>query len=148
MFLDTDNLKDSEIYLQLETTIDGNSDLNLAPAYYFKICRISDGVMVGHCEFRVGHSERLYFGGNIGYTVYEPYRGNHYAAKACKLILHLAKKHKMKYLYITCNPDNFASRKTCEFAGGILEAIVDLPPDNDMYIDGERKKCIYHFDLT
>lgn len=45
------------------------------------------------------------------------------------------------------NPDNHASRKTCEYAGGTLEAIVDLPEDNDMYMDGERQKCIYRFKL-
>jgi len=44
----------------------------------------------------------------------------------------------MGYLYITCNPDNFASKRTCEFAGATLEKIIDLPNDNDMYMDGER----------
>ena len=59
----------------------------------------------------------------------------------------LAKKHGMDYLYITCNPENTASRKTCEYAGGVLEGVVDVPEDNDMYQRGERKKCIYRFVL-
>ena len=45
------------------------------------------------------------------------------------------------------NPENTASRRTCEFAGGVLEGIVELPPDNDMYLEGERQKCIYRFSL-
>ena len=53
----------------------------------------------------------------------------------------------MDYLYITCNPENTASRKTCEYAGGVLEGVVDVPEDNDMYQRGERKKCIYRFVL-
>ena len=59
----------------------------------------------------------------------------------------LAKMHKMNYLIITCNPENYASRKTCEYAGGKLESIIDLPTDNDMYLEGHRQKCIYKFVL-
>ena len=55
--------------------------------------------------------------------------------------------HNMNYLYITCNPDNYASRRTCEYAGGKFEAIVNLPTDTDMYIEGERQKCIYLFNI-
>ena len=53
----------------------------------------------------------------------------------------------MDYLIITCNPDNYASRKTCKYAGEIFEKIVQLPDENDMRIDGETEKCIYRFDL-
>ncbi len=38
------------------------------------------------CYFRIGYSEGLFFGGHIGYTIDEKYRGNHYSAKACKLL--------------------------------------------------------------
>ena len=97
--------------------------------------------------FRSGHNESVYYGGNIGYRVHPAHRGRHYAGKACLLLFQLAEKHGMEYLYITCNPENMASRKTCEFAGGVLEGIVELPPDNDMYLEGERQKCIYRFSL-
>ena len=29
----------------------------------------------------------------------------------------------------------------------VLEGVVDVPEDNDMYQRGERKKCIYRFVL-
>ena len=77
----------------------------------------------------------------------ENYRGHHYAGKICLLLFELAKGHGMKYLYITCNPDNYASRKTCEYAGCILESIIDLTTDNNMYLEGEMQKCIYLFNL-
>ena len=49
----------------------------------------------------------------------------------------------MTELWITCNPDNLASRRTCELAGAEFMGIVDLPPDSDMYLEGERQKCRY-----
>ena len=144
MFYDTIDLRTEEIFLKLEKTVDADLVKGWLPAYHFKICLL-DGTEVGICDFRVGE---IYLGGNIGYEVYEPYRGNYYAGKACLLLLELAGQHGMNHIYITCNPDNFASRKTCEYAGGVLEAIVDLPEDNDMYLRGERQKCVYRFDLN
>lgn len=54
----------------------------------------------------------------------------------------------MKYLYITCNPDNYGSRKTCEYARGKLLETVALPEGNDMRDRGEYEKCIYKFILS
>jgi predicted acetyltransferase len=147
MFFDTTFLKTNEIYLKLEKTTEENSEKRLVPSYSFKICLISDDIEVGECNFRVGNTEKTFFGGNIGYEVYKQYRGNYYAGKACILLFKLAKMHNMDYLYITCNPDNYASRKTCEYAGGTLEAIVNLPTDSDMFMRGEKQKCIYLFNL-
>jgi predicted acetyltransferase len=50
-------------------------------------------------------------------------------------------------VWITCNPENVASRRTCELAGGQLIDIVDLPPETDMFKEGERQKCRYRFAL-
>lgn len=146
MFYNTDGLKDAEIILKLEKTADEDKEKNWVPAYYFTICT-SDGIEVGKCELRIGYNENIYYGGNIGYQINEAYRGHHYAAKACRLLFGLAGKHNMKTLIIDVNPENIASRKTCEYLGGTLQAIVDLPAYNDRYIDGERKTCIYSFVL-
>lgn len=146
MFFDTEFLKNEEIQLILEKTVETDPVKNWLPAYHFFICD-KIGVKMGVCDLRVGYNERVYYGGNIGYRVHPAHRGRHYAGKACLLLFQLAEKHGMEYLYITCNPENMASRKTCEFAGGVLEGIVELPPDNDMYLEGERQKCIYRFSL-
>ena len=53
----------------------------------------------------------------------------------------------MDNLRITCNPENYASRKTCEKAGLVLKKIVDLPTNNEMYLEGERQKCQYEWNL-
>lgn len=120
---------------------------NWVPAYHFFICDLH-GNRMGKCDLRIGYNDNLYYGGHIGYTVFPEYRGNHYAAKACLLLFQLAKKHDMKYLYITCNPDNYASRKTCEYAKGKLMETVELPEGNDMRDRGESEKCIYKFILS
>ena len=146
MFLDTEFLKSEDIQLVLEKTVEGNVEKGWVPAYHFAICN-NKGIKVGVCDLRIGHNDRLYYGGNIGYGIDEEYRGNHYAGKACLLLFELAKKHEMEYLIITCNPDNYASRKTCEYAGGELLEIIELPKDNDMRARGELNKCIYKFVL-
>lgn len=147
MFINTDFLKNGEICLLLEKTSDGDPEKDWVPAYHFAICN-EKGTKVGACDLRIGHNDRLYYGGNIGYTVYEGYRGNHYAGKACLLLFELARKHGLQYLIITCDPDNYASRKTCEYAGGELLEIAELPGDNDMRLeDGKSEKCIYKFIL-
>lgn len=142
MFLDTDFLKTDEIKLVLDKTTEGDKARNRVPAYHFFICNPA-GEKVGMCDLRVGYNEQLYYGGHIGYTIFPAHRGNHYAGKACFLLFQLARKHNMEYLYITCNPDNEASRKTCEYAGGRLLKIVSLPEKNEMRQAGSTEKCIY-----
>lgn len=147
MFLDTSSLKNDEIRLILEKTMDADPVRNWLPAYYFSICN-PDGEKMGACDLRIGHNTNTYYGGNIGYRIEEPYRGNHYAGKACLLLFELARRHGMEYVIITCNPDNWPSRRTCEYAGGELLEIAELPEDNDMRLeDGETEKCIYKFEL-
>ena len=146
-FLDTAFLESDEIKLVLESTAEEAPVRNWVPAYHFLICD-KQGNDMGKCDLRIGHNEGLYYGGHIGYVIDEEYRGCHYATKACKLLFELAKKHEMDYLYITCDPDNWPSRKTCEYLKGELLEIVELPEDNDMRVnDGKIEKCIFRFDL-
>ena len=146
-FFDTDFLESEEIKLVLDNTAQADPVRKWAPAYYFTICD-KQGNAMGDCDLRIGYSDGLYYGGHIGYGVKEKYRGHHYAAKACRLLFELAKKHEMDYLYITCNPDNLPSRKTLEYLNGNLLEIAELPEDNEMRVnDGETKKCVFRFDL-
>ena len=148
MFLDIGFLADDEIQLCLQKTVDGNMEKSWLPAYHFAICD-KQGREMGVCDLRIGHNMNTYYGGNIGYRIHEEYRGHHYAAKACLLLFELAKKHNMDYLIITCNPDNYASRRTCEYAGCRLVETVALPEDNDMRLEnGETEKCIYRIEMS
>ena len=146
-FLDTGFLKTDEIFLRQVELDAGDPQRMWEPAYHFDICN-SEGVPVGGCTLRLGHSKALYYAGNIGYKIDPAYRGHRYAGKACRLLFDLARRHGMEYVIITCNPDNWASRKTCERLGGTLAEIAELPEDAPMRLErGGTEKCIFRFDL-
>ena len=145
-FFDTSDLHSNEICLRLKAVCEAQPEKRWLPAYYFDICLL-DGTVIGYCDLRIGHNEKTYVGGNIGYGIHEPYRGHRYAAKACELLFNLARKHELEYLIITCVPENKASYRTCEIAGGKLLETVDIPEDNEMYAEGKRNVRVYRFEL-
>lgn len=146
-FNDYEKLVDGEIELVIREKRPAVAERGLVPSYEFDIC-LPENRVVGRISLRVGDTERLkMYSGHIGYGVEEKYRGSHYAAKACNLVKQVALDHNMKTLWITCNPDNYPSRRTCEIVGCEFVEIVDLPPDMDMYRVGERQKCRYRWDL-
>ncbi|MFA5597959.1 MAG: GNAT family N-acetyltransferase [Pusillimonas sp.] len=149
MFYETEDLRNSEIFLKLRETSDEKPEKRWLPAYHFDICLL-DGTLIGKCDLRIGHNDKTYVGGNIGYAIYEPHRGHRYAAKACELMFKQAKKHKMDHIIITCAPDNIASSKTCELAGGKFLEIAPIPEDNEMYTPERKNNVvkIYRFDFS
>jgi tagatose 1,6-diphosphate aldolase len=88
----------------------------------------------------------MYYG-HFGYRVYPFARGHHYAERACRLLLPLARRHGIQPLWITCNPDNLPSRRTCERLGAKLVEIVPVPPRDPLYLRGDHEKCRYRLDL-
>ena len=146
MFYDVDDLRSDEIVLKLTKTWEAQPEKRWLPAYYFDICLLN-GTPIGKCDLRIGHNEKTYIGGNIGYGIDEQYRGHHFAAKACRLLFHQAKKHGLDYLIITCDPKNTASSRTCEIAGGKFIKIEAIPQDNELYAEGKREVKIFRFDI-
>lgn len=135
----------------------GNKVTGKSPQYHFWM-RQHDGAwgkpdspptrIVGAISFRVGSSHSIeYYYGHVGYHVYPAARGRRYAERACQLLLPLARAHGFKTLWITCNPDNLASRRTCEHLGAMLIEVVAVPPGNPLYSRGECVKCRYRLDL-
>lgn len=147
-FLDFHVINGDDIDLHLIKTVPGNKDKNWVPAYHFNISLSGSSEPIGAIDIRIGYNENLYYGGHIGYLVNEEYRGNRYAAKAVWLLRRVAHAHGMKRLIITCNQENIASRKTCEYIGAIFLEIADVPEENDMYQRGEKQKCIYEWVCT
>ena len=147
LLFDPGELRSEEICLKLTRTCDAQPEKEYLPAYYFEIC-LKDQTVIGTCDLRIGHNRKTAIGGNIGYRIEEPFRGHHYAAKACLLLFDLAKRHHMDHLFITCDPANPASARTCEIAGGVYLKTASIPPDNEMYAEGKRQCMIYRFTLT
>lgn len=140
------SLTDGEILLELATQVPGDTTKGWVPANHYQIQKVTTKEKVGQIDLRLGYTwDLVHYGGQIGYGVREEFRGHHYAAKACLLLKPIAKQHSMDVLWITCNPDNWPSRKTCEAIGATLVEIVDLPQSSDMYRAGERQKCRYRW---
>ena len=134
------------------------------PQYDFWMCRREGGRIpllgrlslvppsslrvLGGVTMRVGHTPplELYYG-HVGYHVFPAARGRHYAERAVRLLLPLARRHGLNPLWITCNPDNWASRRTCESLGMRLVEIISVPPEEPLYARGQREKCRYRLDL-
>ena len=104
--------------------------------------------IAGGCTLRVGYTDgiELYYG-NVGYHVYPAARGRHYAERACRLLIPLFRRHGLRTLWITCDPDNWASRRTCERLGMTMVDIVSVPEDEPLYGRGETVKCRYRIAL-
>lgn len=102
-------------------------DEQAIPFYYYNIVLDGSADPIGKISLRIGHNFHSYYNGNIGYEIDEPYRGHHYAAIACQMLLPVAKAHGMDYLDITCDEDNIASYKTIERFGAELLEICTVP---------------------
>ena len=147
-FHDPGELIDGDLRLVLITKYPGNPATGLAPVYRLKMTLVGHDEEIGRIELRVGNTNHiLMYGGHIGYRVTPKHRGHRYAARACRLMIPLARSHDLKPIWITCNPDNIASRRTCEIVGAELVEIVELPEDTYMYRNGERHKCRYRLDV-
>jgi predicted acetyltransferase len=147
-FRDPGELIDADLELLLVEKYPGDPTIDYVPAYRFRMAHAGRDDDIGRIELRIGNTRHIImYGGHIAYQVAPEHRGHRYAARACRLLLPLAGHHGLKTLWITCNPDNLASRRTCELAGARLIEIVDLPEDTDMYQEGERQKCRYRLNL-
>ncbi len=115
----------------------------------YRIVRHSDGEIVGECDLRFGDNEELYYAGNFGYRVFEPFRGNGYAYYASMLMMAIARdKYHMEKLYVTCSPENIPSLRTIERLGATLvEPNARVPRYHWLYRRKEYIKNIYILNL-
>jgi len=148
-FLDPGDLHDGELHLTLANKQAADLRRGWVAAYSFTMRHADTREAMGNIQLRLSESYfiRMY-AGHIGYRVEPPYRGKRLASRSCRLLLPLAQRHALQPLWITCNPDNLASRRSCELAGGELVEIVDVPQYTQLYQRGDRQKCRYRFDLT
>lgn len=143
---DYEVLSDGEIDIIIFKKSSGDVLKGRSPEYKFQILLHDTDTVIGHINLRLGNSEKVInYIGHIGYGIEEQYRGNKFAAKACKIVKEVIKDHSMNKVIITCNPDNYASRKICKTIGAKLIEIVDIPKTSDAYSANETQKCRYEW---
>lgn len=150
-FIDVPELTDSIIKLICIEKNPAIPEKKYVPSYTFDIYKGDE--KVGSINLRIGYSgfgpdlSSLYYGGQIGYNIEEKYRGNGYAAAACKLVSEVAKTHGMTKLLITNDVNNAASRRVCEKLGLRYVRCAKLPKWSDLYAEGQRYLNIYEMSI-
>lgn len=142
-FMELPALSDGVISLVCTAKQPAVPEKQYVPCYDFIICK--DNKKIGEINLRIGYTDRLYYGGQIGYDVVEIHRGKGYAARACHLVLPLAKAHGMRKLLITNSYDNIASMRVCEKLGARLLRAARVPEWHDLYKDGQRFVNIFEW---
>lgn len=130
----------------------GDVRRGLVPAYHFWMGRRDDTTqrlrMAGGMSLRIGSTAEIErYAGHIGYHVYPTARGRHFAERACRLVMPILRFHQISPVWITCNPDNAPSRRTCERLNAQYVDTVDVPITHPFFFRGEKKKHRYRWDI-
>ena len=112
-FLDPGELVDGELRLVLSDRVPARPEKGYVPVYLFDMHRAGTVETVGTIELRAENAGHIVqYAGHVGYRVFSAYRGHRFAARSLRLLVPLAGRHGIDPLWITCNPENAASRKT------------------------------------
>lgn len=146
-FTNPGKLVDGDLRLVLVKKHPANPVKRHVPWYQFKMRKAGVRRWIGNINLRIGSARQLRCPGHVGYRVSKPYRGHHFAARSCRLLLPLARVHGIKVLWITCAPGNMASRRTLELAGAKYAGTIRIPKDHEMYKQGGRRLRRYRLAL-
>ena len=120
-----------------------NRELGFGHEQIWRITLHNERQEIGQLSYRDGESRCVYYYGHIGYHIDPPYRGYHYAYRACRLIEREIRLSGKTSVVITCDPDNVPSRKTCIRLGCLFERTADVPKDIYSKFEISRTKCRY-----
>jgi predicted acetyltransferase len=144
MFIEPGLLQDGDLILQLDRYVPADPEKEWLPTYHFKMLLKGSATVIGGINLRIGNSDRIVlYRGHIGYGVEPEYRGHRFAARSVRLLIPLAEACGLNPVWITCDPDNIASRRSCELAEADFIEIIDVPPDEEIFRRGVRQKCRY-----
>lgn len=103
----------------------------------------NDDTFIGQISLRGSelppHLQEL--GGHIGYSIRPDMRRKGYATAMLELLLRKVDKQEYNPVLITCNEDNYPSRRVIENNGGVLQDIIETKYNPDY------KTCRYHIFL-
>ncbi|MAX25347.1 MAG: GNAT family N-acetyltransferase [Phycisphaeraceae bacterium] len=139
-----DDLAFASVVLRCDRIVMALADPSYVPYYHFHIHN-TQGAELGHINFRVGDTEHIRkVAGHIGYAIHSEQRGNGYAAQACEAIRPWV-RHFYDEVWITCDPQNIASRRTIEKLDTRYVDTIDIPEHEKQYQLGTRQKCRYRW---
>jgi predicted acetyltransferase len=122
--------------------------IHKVPTCFLRMVHARSRAPMGSINLRIGNSAHLQlYAGHVGYFVDEAYRGNRYASRALRLLMPMARELGLDPLWVTCDPENIASRRTCELAGARLVEIVDVSEACIIRRSGHPRKCRYLLEL-
>ncbi len=146
-FLKPGRLVDGDLELVLAARHPADPVKRYVPDYEFQMRRTGTKTRLGLIRLRIGSARHLRYAGHIGYEVDPPHRGHRYAARSCRLLLPFARAHGLKAAWLTVDPANTASIRTCELIGARYVETIRLPKDHEMYRRGARYRRRYQLSL-
>ena len=120
-----------------------NREMGFGHEQIWRITLHNERQEIGQLSYRDGESRCVYYYGHIGYHIDPPYRGRHFAYRACKLIEREIRLSGKTSVVISCYPDNEPSRKTCIRLGCLFERVACVPEDIYRKYEINHTKCRY-----
>ena len=145
-FLDPGRLVDGELELVLTNTSPAVPSIGFVPCYEFEMRRCGGTQVMGTVRLRIGTEHELRYPGHIGYEVESQYRGHRCAARSTRSLLPLAARHGLRAVWLTVDPKNAASRRTCDTLGAEYVETVRIPKEHRMYAEGARARRRYRLE--
>lgn len=146
-FKDPGQLIDGDLAVFLVERQPADPSQKRSPCYVFEMRKSSGTAKIGTIRLRIDSTGKLRLPGHIGFDVKPKFRGHRYAARSCRLLLPLARAHRLASVLITCDPKNIASKRTCELAGGKYIGTLRIPKGHEMYSKSDRFVRRYRIDL-
>ena len=85
---------DDDLEVRVRDRLPANPAKGFVPVYVFEMRVAGTGEAAGELELRIGNTDLIRnYGGHLGYRVYVPFRGRHFAARACRLVVPVARRH-------------------------------------------------------
>lgn len=141
--------RDFELVLN-EKTMATEPDATV-PVYKFKMIHAHSGREMGEINLRAGYTENIeLYRGNIGFSVYEGFRGNHLSGRSCLLLRPFIQSLGLEAVWLTCNADNVASERNLVHIGAQYvdtTHVRDDSPYTAYYPVNARVKLRYRWDI-
>lgn len=147
-FLRPGRLIDGDLELVLVKKKPADPVKGYSPAYEFEMRHAKELTAMGTIRLRIDSALKLRYPGHIGYEVKKEFRGHRYAARSCKLIAPFARAHGLRAVWLTVDPKNVPSQRTCDIIGAKYVETVRIPTNHEMYAQGARFRRRYRLDVS